>query len=164
MLLNICLAPCTLNYSTAFFHLRGSSPVSPNFCPPVLFSISFFYFFNLFFFSFWNLEPLIVVVFIKKFLSVFPFLSFPCEGLAYMLSYPLTTPFSVFSSLLYFPGLWSPGSSAPGLRVCDHYPSTHLCWIPRCRLKYLFCFVGLEAMPSCLFWETYVLMKQHVQK
>lgn len=100
-------------------------------------------------FSIWNLELLIVALSIKTFLSV-SLLSFSCGVLAHMLSHTLTTVFSVFSSLLYFPGPWSTGSSAPGLRVSGHRPSAHSCWMPRCRLKYFFCFVGLEIMSSCL--------------
>lgn len=70
----------------------------------------------------------------------------------------LLVPFS----LLCFSEPWSTGSSAPGLRVSGHCPLIHSCWTPRCGLKYLFCFVRLETMSSCLFCETWILMKQHV--
>lgn len=135
------------------------SPVSLYCHPPVLSSVSVYLFISTF--SFWNVEPLIIALSIKTFLSV-SLLSFSCGALARMLSHILTRIFSVFFSLLSFPGLWSTGSSAPGLRVSGHHPSNRLCWTPRCRLKYAFCFVGLKTMFSCLLCETYILMKQHV--
>lgn len=113
------------------------------------------------YFCFWNLEPLIVALSVRAFLSV-SLLSSSCGALAHMLPHTPTRVFSVFSSLLYFPRPWSRGSSAPGLRVSGHHPSTHLWWMPRCRLKYLFCFVSLENMSSCDFCETYIFVKQHL--
>lgn len=157
MLLHICLAFRTLNCSSAFFPERLISSVTGLLSSSTSLNQSFLPF--QLYFSFWNLEALIIAL---SMMTVWFSPPSSCGALAHILSHTLTTVFSDFSSLPYFPRLWSIDSWAPGLSVSAHHPSTHLSWMPRCRLKYLLCFVGLKTMSSRLFCQIYILMKQHV--
>lgn len=121
MLLNICLALCTLNYSSAFLYLKAWSPVPLKCHPSVLFSLRVFTFPPPFFL----LKPWANNCFsLNK--GIFVCLFSTCGDPAHNLSRTLATLLSVFSSVLYFPGHGAQVGQLLGLGLVDTaLQSTH---------------------------------------